>query len=103
MTRDLASEVAQLLIIRASGYNDDSLRRYPKWEATNAELKHLLKVGIGGVSLLGGTINELKNRGLYQHIWQAFAVLLPVNTVGVMGDARTYEFVCTTIPRHYAA
>ncbi len=39
-------------------------------------------------------INELKNRDLYQHIWQAFAVLLPVNTVGVMGDARTYEFVC---------
>ena len=36
-------------------------------------------------------INELKNSGLYNKIWQAFAVLLPIQTVGVMGDARTYE------------
>jgi GMP synthase (glutamine-hydrolysing) len=39
-------------------------------------------------------INELRNNGLYDKIWQAFAVLLPVKTVGVMGDARTYEYVC---------
>ena len=39
-------------------------------------------------------IEELKIRGLYNKIWQAFAVLLPVKTVGVMGDARTYDFVC---------
>ncbi len=32
--------------------------------------------------------------GLYDQIWQAFAVLLPVKTVGVMGDHRTYESVC---------
>jgi GMP synthase (glutamine-hydrolysing) len=38
-------------------------------------------------------INELKKSGLYQKIWQAFAVLLPVKTVGVMGDCRTYENV----------
>jgi GMP synthase (glutamine-hydrolysing) len=38
-------------------------------------------------------INELKNSGLYDEIWQAFCVLLPVNTVGVQGDARTYAKV----------
>ena len=36
-------------------------------------------------------IEEIRNAGLYSEIWQAFAVLLPVRTVGVMGDERTYE------------
>lgn len=38
-------------------------------------------------------ISAIKNAGIYNEIWQAFAVLLPVQSVGVMGDARTYEFV----------
>ncbi len=38
-------------------------------------------------------IEELKRAGLYDEIWQAFAVLLPVQSVGVMGDERTYENV----------
>ncbi|MDP7179794.1 MAG: glutamine-hydrolyzing GMP synthase [Candidatus Woesearchaeota archaeon] len=38
-------------------------------------------------------MQELKRTGQYQKIWQAFAALLPVKTVGVMGDARTYEYV----------
>ena len=37
---------------------------------------------------------EIRSAGLYDAIWQAFAVLLPVRTVGVMGDGRTYENVC---------
>jgi len=36
---------------------------------------------------------EIRNSGLYRELWQAFAVLLPVRTVGVMGDQRTYEHV----------
>jgi GMP synthase (glutamine-hydrolysing) len=38
-------------------------------------------------------ITAIRNAGIYDKIWQAFAVLLPVQSVGVMGDARTYEFV----------
>ncbi|MEZ0361373.1 MAG: GMP synthase (glutamine-hydrolyzing), partial [Hydrogenobacter sp.] len=38
-------------------------------------------------------IEELKRWGLYDKVWQAFAVLLPVKSVGVMGDVRTYERV----------
>ncbi len=39
-------------------------------------------------------LDEIRKAGLYDAIWQAFAVLLPVRTVGVMGDGRTYDYVC---------
>ena len=39
-------------------------------------------------------INELRKKKLYHKIWQAYAALLPVKTVGVMGDNRTYEHIC---------
>jgi GMP synthase (glutamine-hydrolysing) len=39
-------------------------------------------------------LDEIRKAGLYDKIWQAFAVLLPVRAVGVMGDARTYDHVC---------
>ncbi len=39
-------------------------------------------------------LDEIDKAGLYDQIWQAFAVLLPVKTVGVMGDGRTYDHVC---------
>tara|TARA_X000000950_G_scaffold262334_1_gene333470 strand:- start:5941 stop:7500 length:1560 start_codon:yes stop_codon:yes gene_type:complete len=39
-------------------------------------------------------INELVKSGLYNKIWQAYAALLPIKTVGVMGDSRTYENIC---------
>ena len=38
-------------------------------------------------------IEEIRRAGLYEKVWQSFAVLLPVRTVGVMGDDRTYEHV----------
>ncbi len=39
-------------------------------------------------------INEIIKSGLYDKIWQAYAALLPIKTVGVMGDSRTYEYTC---------
>ncbi len=39
-------------------------------------------------------INELIENNLYNKIWQAYAALLPIKTVGVMGDSRTYEYIC---------
>jgi GMP synthase (glutamine-hydrolysing) len=39
-------------------------------------------------------LEEIRNAGLYDTIWQAFTVLLPVRTVGVMGDSRSYDYAC---------
>ncbi len=39
-------------------------------------------------------LEEIRNAGLYDAIWQAFTVLLPVRTVGVMGDGRSYDYAC---------
>ena len=48
----------------------------------------------GGSLGLSRYLEEIRKAGLYDRIWQAFAVLLPVRTVGVMGDYRTYDYVC---------
>jgi GMP synthase (glutamine-hydrolysing) len=45
-------------------------------------------------------IDEIRTAGLYDTIWQAFAVLLPVRSVGVMGDERTYEEACAVRAVH---
>jgi GMP synthase (glutamine-hydrolysing) len=45
-------------------------------------------------------IDEIRAAGLYDTIWQAFAVLLPVKSVGVMGDERTYEETCAVRAVH---
>ena len=40
-------------------------------------------------------IDQIRRHGLYDEIWQAYAAILPVRTVGVMGDGRTYDYACT--------
>ena len=54
--------VARLLVIRASGHAEDRQRQYPCWEHCNRELQRLLKSGVGGVILLGGSATELQQR-----------------------------------------
>ncbi|MCK4369636.1 MAG: GMP synthase (glutamine-hydrolyzing), partial [Candidatus Lokiarchaeota archaeon] len=39
-------------------------------------------------------IDEIKKAGIYENLWQAFCVFLPLKTVGIMGDFRTYEYIC---------
>jgi GMP synthase (glutamine-hydrolysing) len=45
-------------------------------------------------------VSEIKAAGLYNKIWQAFAVLLPLMSVGVMGDRRTYAYTCAVRAVH---
>jgi GMP synthase (glutamine-hydrolysing) len=45
-------------------------------------------------------VEEIKKAGLYYDIWQSFAVLTPLKTVGVMGDERTYDHVCAVRAVH---
>ncbi len=82
---------------RELGMPEDFIRRHPfpgpglairlPGEITKDKLEILRKADVI-------YLEEIKNAGLYDAIWQAFAVLLPVQTVGVMGDARTYDYVC---------
>lgn len=82
---------------RALGMPEDFIRRHPfpgpglairiPGEITGEKLEILRKADTV-------YLDEIKNAGLYDDIWQAFAVLLPVRTVGVMGDNRTYDYVC---------
>ena len=50
---NLRRQVAELLVLRASGHLSDPQRRYPQWELPNHELQRLLQDGVGGVILLG--------------------------------------------------
>ena len=58
----LRRQVAELLVVRASGHLNDQQRRYPQWELPNSELQRLLRNGVGGVILLGGSAVELQQR-----------------------------------------
>ena len=73
---DLRRKVAELFIVRASGFNLDSQRLYPNLEASNENLKRLLEAGVGGVILLGGTVKELEIRCKVLKEWAGKPLLL---------------------------
>ncbi|WP_413679029.1 glycoside hydrolase family 3 N-terminal domain-containing protein [Prochlorococcus sp. MIT 0916] len=73
---DLRRQVAELFIVRASGFNLDSQRLYPNLEESNSNLKRLLEEGVGGVILLGGTVKELEIRCNILKTWSSKPLLL---------------------------
>ncbi len=79
----------------ALGIPDDILQRHP-FPGPGLAIRILGEVSEEKVHLLQEAdaiyINELKERNLYKTVWQAGAILLPVKSVGVMGDERTYEY-----------
>jgi len=78
------------------GLDEDLLFRQP-FPGPGLAIRVIGEVTRDGLALLREAddilVSEIKAAGLYRQVWQSFAVLLPIRTVGVMGDARTYEHV----------
>ena len=72
----LAQQIAELIVVRASGHLSDPQRRYPRWELNNATLERLLHQGVGGVILLGGSAVELQQRTEMLRRWSDQPLLL---------------------------
>ena len=72
----LRRQLAQLLVLRASGYALDQQRRYPRWELSNDELQRGLAEGVGGVILLGGSAADLALRCQQLQSWAQGPLLL---------------------------
>ncbi len=81
---------------RQMGIPEEMIGRQP-FPGPGLAIRILGEVNSAALSILREAddivVQEIKNAGLYYQIWQSFAVLLPVKTVGVMGDERTYENV----------
>lgn len=82
---------------RDLGMPDEILERQP-FPGPGLAVRILGEVSADRVALLQEAdeivVTEIKKAGLYRKVWQSFAVLLPVKSVGVMGDQRTYAYTC---------
>jgi GMP synthase (glutamine-hydrolysing) len=82
---------------RDLGMPDEILERQP-FPGPGLAVRILGEVTADRVALLQEAdeivVSEIKSAGLYRKVWQSFAVLLPVKSVGVMGDQRTYAYTC---------
>ncbi len=81
---------------KALGLDDEILNRHP-FPGPGLAVRVIGEVTSEKLEILREAdkifIEEIKRAGLYEKVWQAFAVLLPVKSVGVMGDERSYEYV----------
>ncbi|WP_103663809.1 glutamine-hydrolyzing GMP synthase [Gracilimonas amylolytica] len=103
MKLDLIEPVRELFkdevrnVGRALGIPDHFIERHP-FPGPGLGIRVLGDLSKERLSLLREAdyifVEELKKQDLYHEVWQALAVLLPVQSVGVMGDERTYEFTC---------
>ena len=71
---------------------DDSIRESGLTEANIAQLQANNAALTAALSARDAAIDEIKKAGLYRELWQSFAVIPAVRTVGVMGDGRTYAY-----------
>lgn len=69
-------QVAQMVVVRASGYLFDHQIQYPQWEAPNAKLQSWLEMGVGGVILLGGSAAEIALRSQQLQTWAKIPLLI---------------------------
>jgi len=76
VSSELGRLIAELLVVRASGFLGDHQRRYPRWELANAELQQALELGVGGVILLGGSCAEVGLRTQQLCQWAGHPLLL---------------------------
>jgi len=85
------------VIGRSLGLSDEISNRHP-FPGPGLAIRIIGKITKDKISILQEAdhifINELYKSKLYSKIWQAYAALLPIKTVGVMGDSRTYEYTC---------
>jgi GMP synthase (glutamine-hydrolysing) len=88
---------------RDLGMPEDILQRQP-FPGPGLAVRILGEVTAERVALLQEAddivVSEIKSAGLYTKVWQSFAVLLPVKSVGVMGDQRTYAYTCAVRAVH---
>ncbi|MBE7381591.1 MAG: beta-glucosidase [Leptolyngbya sp. SIO1E4] len=83
----LAAQVAQLVVVRASGHLFDHQRRYPQWELANDDLRHSLEsLGIGGVILLGGSAAEVGVRSQQLQSWAEIPLLIAADVEEGVGQ-----------------
>ncbi len=77
---------------------DESIRKKHPFPGPGLAIRIIGKITSQKIKILQEAdnifISELINHNLYHRIWQAYAALLPMKTVGVMGDSRTYEYTC---------
>ena len=83
----LQEQIAQMIVVRASGYLHDHQIRYPVWEADNAQLrKWLSEFNLGGVILLGGSSVELQARSQQLQSWAKIPLLIAADVEEGIGQ-----------------